>query len=205
MKEVPVRRTRWSDYRALTPSLSHRSLTVGLRYSPWYVHSHPSMVRYMIDQKNGPSCDMGGTAKDSNESSSGWPSLAASWQSIFGFLYWGAHPDKPGHNRSSSPFTTIADIVERKLVSTGAEQPNYWPKTWFGADAYNVIFGVLNYTIKSVWTSLAMLWGTIKSPRQTERTKVYGCNKYSRENMKIRIKWSSKPVPHKLGRKLFSL
>ena len=40
------------------------------------------------------------------------------------------------HNRSSSPFTTLADRAERKVVSTGAGQPNYWPKTWFGADAY---------------------------------------------------------------------
>ena len=41
------------------------------------------------------------------------------------------------HNRSSSPFTTLADRAERKVASTGAGQPNYWPKTWFGADAYN--------------------------------------------------------------------
>ena len=63
-------------------------------------------------------------------------SFAASWQSVFGFLYWGAHPDKPGHNHSSSPFTTLSDRAERKVVSTGAGQPNYWPKTWFGDDAY---------------------------------------------------------------------
>ena len=41
------------------------------------------------------------------------------------------------HNRSSSPFTTLADRAERKVASTGAGQPNYWPNTWFGADAYN--------------------------------------------------------------------
>ena len=29
------------------------------------------------------------------------------------------------HNRSSSPFTTLADRTERKVVSTGAGQPNY--------------------------------------------------------------------------------
>ena len=29
------------------------------------------------------------------------------------------------HNRSSSPFTTLADRAERKVVSTGAGQPNY--------------------------------------------------------------------------------
>ena len=36
---------------------------------------------------------------------------------------------KPGHNRSSSPFTTLADRAERRVASTGAGQPNYWPKT----------------------------------------------------------------------------
>ena len=29
------------------------------------------------------------------------------------------------HNRSSSPFTTLADRAERKVVSAGAGQPNY--------------------------------------------------------------------------------
>ena len=29
------------------------------------------------------------------------------------------------HNRSSSPFTTLADRVERKVASTGAGQPNH--------------------------------------------------------------------------------
>ena len=52
------------------------------------------------------------------------------------------------HNRSSSPFTSIAERAEHKVVTTGARQPNYWPKTWFGADAYNAIFKMPNYTIK---------------------------------------------------------
>ena len=29
------------------------------------------------------------------------------------------------HNRSSSPFTTLADRAEHKVASTGAGQPNY--------------------------------------------------------------------------------
>ena len=66
-----MRRTRQSDYRALTLSLSHRSLTVGLRYSPWYVRSYPNMVRYVGDLKNGLSCNTEGIAKDSSKSSSG--------------------------------------------------------------------------------------------------------------------------------------
>ena len=66
-----MRRTRQSDYRALALSLSHRSLTAGLRYSPWYVRSYPNTVRYMGDQKNGYSCNTEGIVKDSNNSSSG--------------------------------------------------------------------------------------------------------------------------------------
>ena len=53
------------------------------------------------------------------------------------------------HNRSSSPFTTLADRTERKVASTGAGQPNYWPKTWFRADAYNAkIWGAELYCKK---------------------------------------------------------
>ena len=76
--EVLVRRTRQPDYRALTLSLSHRSLTVGLQYSPWYVRGYPNTVRYIGDQKNGPSCNTEGIAKDFDKSSRGWPALAAS-------------------------------------------------------------------------------------------------------------------------------
>ena len=32
---------------------------------------------------------------------------------------------RPGHNRSSSPFTTLADRAERSVASIGAGQPNY--------------------------------------------------------------------------------
>ena len=66
-----MQRTRQSYYKALTLSLSHMSLTVGLRYSPWYVRSYPNTVRYMGDRKNGPSCNTEGIAKDSDRSSSG--------------------------------------------------------------------------------------------------------------------------------------
>ena len=33
------------------------------------------------------------------------------------------------HNRSSSPFTTLAEQTKRKVANTGAGQPNYSPKT----------------------------------------------------------------------------
>ena len=52
------------------------------------------------------------------------------------------------HNRSSSPFTTLADRAERKVASTGAGQPNYWPKTWFRADAYKAKLAMPKYAIK---------------------------------------------------------
>ena len=52
------------------------------------------------------------------------------------------------HNHSSSPFTTLAEKMERKVASTGVGQPNYWPKTWFGADAYNAVFGTLKWTLR---------------------------------------------------------
>ena len=45
IKEVIARQTRQSDYIALTLSLNHRSLTVGLLYSPWYFRGYPNSVR----------------------------------------------------------------------------------------------------------------------------------------------------------------
>ena len=52
------------------------------------------------------------------------------------------------HNRSSSPFTTLADKTVRKVVSTGAGQPNYWPKTWFRVDAYNAKLVTPKYAVE---------------------------------------------------------
>ena len=52
------------------------------------------------------------------------------------------------HNRSSSPFTTVAKQMEHKVANTGARKPNNWPKTWFGADAYNAKFGTPKYATK---------------------------------------------------------
>ena len=71
IKEVIAQRTRQSDYNALTLSLSQRSLTVGLLYSPWYVRGYLNIVCYIGDQKNGPSCNTEVIAKDSDKSSSG--------------------------------------------------------------------------------------------------------------------------------------
>ena len=48
------------------------------------------------------------------------PTLALSWQSVFGFLYRGARPEESGHNRSSSPSATLADIAERKVPKHGS-------------------------------------------------------------------------------------
>ena len=44
-KEVMAWRTRQPDYNALSLSLSHRSLTVGLLYSPWWLRAHPNSGR----------------------------------------------------------------------------------------------------------------------------------------------------------------
>ena len=96
--------------------------------------------------------------------SNSWPAHAASWKLVFGFLYWGAHSDEPAHNRNSSPFTTLADIAERKVASIGAGQPNYWPKTWFEANAYNAKFGVPNYSYKKCSDFCCRNVGCCKSP-----------------------------------------
>ena len=41
IKEVIARQARQPDYIAVTLSLSHGGLTVGLLCSPWYLHVHP--------------------------------------------------------------------------------------------------------------------------------------------------------------------
>ena len=38
----------------------------------------------------------------------------------FGFLYRGARPEEPGHNRSSSPLAALADRTERRAANPGA-------------------------------------------------------------------------------------
>ena len=146
---MSVWRTRQSDYRALTPSLSHRSFMVGLRCSPWYVRSYPNTVAlhrwpektviHVIRKKSQKILishrvvDQLSPHHDSQ--------FSAFSTEVFDQV-------NRKHNRSSSPFTTLADRAERKVVSTGAGQPNYWPKPWFGADAYNAIFGTPNCTKK---------------------------------------------------------
>ena len=42
IKEVIARRTRQPDYIAVTLSLSHGSIMVGLLCSPWYLRVHPN-------------------------------------------------------------------------------------------------------------------------------------------------------------------
>ena len=71
IKEVIAQRTRQPDYNALTLSLSHRSLTVGLLYSPWWLCTHPDSGCVHAWPGNGPSL-MRRNPEDSNKSSSGW-------------------------------------------------------------------------------------------------------------------------------------
>ena len=66
------------------------------------------------------------------------------------------------HNRNSSPFTTLADKTECKVVSTWAGQPNYWPKTWFGANAYNAKIQGAELYCKSVRTFIVVTRVVIK-------------------------------------------
>ena len=51
MKEVIARRTRQPDYIAVTLSLSHGSLMVGLLCSPWYLHVHPNTGACVHDRE----------------------------------------------------------------------------------------------------------------------------------------------------------
>jgi len=46
-KEVIARQTRQPDYIAVTLSLSHGSLKLGLLYSPWYLRMHADTGAYV--------------------------------------------------------------------------------------------------------------------------------------------------------------
>ena len=71
-------------------------------------------------------------------------------------------PDEPGHNRSSSPSATLADIAERKVPNHGSRaNPTIDQRHDFRADAYNAISSGCR-TVKSVRTSHAVLWGMLK-------------------------------------------
>ena len=59
------------------------------------------------------------------------------------------------HNHSSSPFTSLANRAECRIAIAGAGQPNYWPKTWFRANAYKAKLATPKYTVKVVRTLLA--------------------------------------------------
>ena len=155
--------------RPLPPSLSHRSLTIKKVGKAPGIRKAELGALYTPNRKNRFFVRSGKKSPTIWNLSNSWPALAASWQPIFGFLYWGARPKEPGHNHSSSPFTTLADIAEHKVVSTGAGQPNYWPKTWFGTNAYNAISSGSELHCKSVQTFLPC-YGVQWSPW---RIKVY--------------------------------
>ena len=96
-----------------------------LRYRPYYVRGYPNAVRYMYDLKKGPSCNTGELRKiPISRRVVDQLSLHHNSQfSAFSTKVFDQVNQK--HNRSSSPFTTLADRAERKVASTGAEQPNY--------------------------------------------------------------------------------
>ena len=51
MKEVIARRTRQPDYIAVTLSLSHGNIMVGLLCSPWYLRVHPNTGACVRDRE----------------------------------------------------------------------------------------------------------------------------------------------------------
>ena len=95
------------------------------------------------------------------------------------------------HNRSSSPFTTLAEQVERKVVITGAGQPKYWPKTRFRADTYNAIFGIPKYTLE-VFGHFGNMYGWIEPLAFEPYRSIYG-NPTQRRYTDL---WN-KPIPNK--------
>src|SRR3954464_11599202 len=70
IKEVIAQRTRQPDYNALSLSLSHRSLIVGLLYSPWWRRANPNSGRVRAWLGNDPSLRRR-NPEDSTGSSSG--------------------------------------------------------------------------------------------------------------------------------------
>ena len=80
---------------------------------------------YIGDQKNGPSCNTEGIAKI-RISHRVVDQLSPHHDSQFlAFSTEVLDQMNRKHNRSSCPFTTLADRTERKVASTGAGQPNY--------------------------------------------------------------------------------
>ena len=81
--------------------------------------------------------------------------------------------DKPRHNRSSSPFTSLANIAERKVASTGAGQPDQR----HDSKPMHIMLnsGCRTVLIKSVRTFVAIMWGAMKPLSNIKRTKVYRC------------------------------
>ena len=82
-------------------------------------------MRYIGDLENGPSCNTEEIARDlvSHQIADQLSPHRDSQFSAFSTEVLDRANEK--HNRSSSPFTTLADREERKVASTGAGQPNY--------------------------------------------------------------------------------
>ena len=112
--------------RPLLPSLSHRSFTIkkvgeapgirkaedGVLYTPNRTKTDSSHKAEKIssDLKTSQIADQLSPHHDSQFS-------AFSTEVLIRF--------RPGHNCSSSPFTTLADKAEHRVASTGAGKPNY--------------------------------------------------------------------------------
>ena len=80
---------------------------------------------YIRDRKNSPSCNMEGIA-NIPMGHRVVDHLSPHHDSQFsGFSTEVFDQMNRKHNRSSSPFTTLADQTECKVANTGAGQPNY--------------------------------------------------------------------------------
>ena len=125
MKEVIMWWTRQLDYKALTLSLNHRSFMVGLRNSPWCVCGVWCLT-YLIWKRSlvwhGESLRIPRSRQVVDQLSPHHDSQFSAFSTEVLIQF------RPGHNCSSSPFTTLADRAERRVASTGAGQPNYSPQ-----------------------------------------------------------------------------
>ena len=86
-------------------------------------------MRYVCDRKNSPSCNTEEIARDLVSRRIA-DQLSPHHDSQFSALSTKVlDQTNRKYNRISSPFTTLAELAERKVVNIGAGQPNYRPKT----------------------------------------------------------------------------
>ena len=115
-----MRQTRQSDYRALTLSLSHRSFIGGdYDIAPGMCTAYSNMVRYIYDLKKKVLRVIRRESRKIPISHRVVDQLSQHHDSQFpSFSTEVLDQMNRKHNRSSSPFTTLADRAESKVAST---------------------------------------------------------------------------------------